>query len=872
MSKPTTVAEIREAFLGFFEAKGHLRLDSDSLIPSNDPTLLFTGAGMNQFKDEFLGKGRNMQRATTSQKCIRVPDLENVGATPRHHTFFEMLGNFSFGDYFKEETIPWEWEFFTEVLGWDPKRFVVTIFEDDDEAFKLWHEVVGLDAERIYRLGEKENFWPSSAPSKGPNGVCGPCSEIYWDSEPDEPFPSNEGLDELPDRFVEVGNCVFTQFDRKDGGVLDPLPNKNIDVGLGLERLAAVAQNAVNNFETDLFMPCLEVLQKLTGREYVTDSEDGVRMRRISDHARAVFFCIADGAVPARDGRGYVVRKILRRAVRDGIEMGIEQNFLSTLLPCFQSTMGQHYDELISHQDTIVAMCDGEEARFREVYNTGIERLAIEIEALKEQNATVFPGEIAFELHDTFGFPLDTTVVVVRDAGLSVDEATFDAAMQEQKQRAREGSDISGDVFSQSLGSQLKEAGVNPTEFVGYDCFSFESRVLAFSLEGGLTQDVSKGDKCAVLLDTTPFYAEGGGQVGDNGALSIEGKEVFVVEQTVQNDGFYLHTGVAMANFSVGATVTAAIDLENRQLTQSHHTATHLLHAAMKEILGAHVNQAGSKVSPKGLRFDYTHPQSLGREVVAQIEECVTSEIFNATDLDIHISSLDEAKASGVTALFGEKYGDEVRVVSVPGFSNELCGGCHVGNTGSIGMFRILSDRALASGVRRIEAVASYLALDVMNSERKVLAELEAELKTPAAKLVEKVITLKEDIKQAKATKAVAVPTADEVLASLDFEIGAFASKHFSDLEADELRKIADSLKGKCDQEVLLLTGGNANDVPFCFLVQKGSAYKAGDLAKQFGKLIRGGGGGRPDFAQGKGSDGSNLPDKVENLFAAITS
>ncbi|MFT7517672.1 MAG: alanyl-tRNA synthetase, partial [Myxococcota bacterium] len=299
MSKPTTVAEIREAFLGFFEAKGHLRLDSDSLIPSNDPTLLFTGAGMNQFKDEFMGRGRDFKRVTTSQKCIRVPDLENVGATPRHHTFFEMLGNFSFGDYFKEETIPWEWQFFTETLGWDPKRFVVTIFEDDNEAFKLWNEVVGLDADRIYRLGEKENFWPSSAPSKGPNGICGPCSEIYWDTEPGKALPANAGLEELPDRFVEVGNCVFTQFNRQDGGQLDPLPNKNIDVGLGLERLAAVAQNAVNNFETDLFAPCLESLQELTQRKYVTDSGDGVRMRRISDHARAVFFCIADGAVPA---------------------------------------------------------------------------------------------------------------------------------------------------------------------------------------------------------------------------------------------------------------------------------------------------------------------------------------------------------------------------------------------------------------------------------------------------------------------------------------------------------------------------------------------------------------------------------------------
>jgi alanyl-tRNA synthetase len=872
MSKPTTVAEIREAFLGFFEARGHLRLDSDSLIPSNDPTLLFTGAGMNQFKDEFLGKGRDMQRATTSQKCIRVPDLENVGATPRHHTFFEMLGNFSFGDYFKDETIPWQWEFFTEVLGWDPNRFVVTVFEDDDEAYKIWNEVVGLDAERIYRLGEKENFWPSAAPSKGPNGVCGPCSEIYWDSQPDEAFPSNDSLDELPDRFIEVGNCVFTQFDRQDGGKLEPLPNKNIDVGLGLERLAAVAQNAANNFETDLFRPCLDLLQELTGREYQTDSADGVRMRRISDHARAVFFCIADGAVPARDGRGYVVRKILRRAVRDGIEMGIESNFLSSLLQCFQSTMGQHYSELIAQESTIVAMCDGEESRFRDVYSTGIARLSGEIDELIEQGVSIFPGEIAFELHDTFGFPLDTTSVIVRDAGLEVDGEAFESAMQAQRERAREGSDISTDVFSQSLGSQLAESGVATTDFVGYDSFATTSTILSFSCADGLQQQAAKGSRCSVILDVSPFYAEGGGQVGDNGSFFSDGVEVFKVEQTTQNDGFYLHSGTVISDLSVGASISAEIDLANRQLTQAHHSATHLLHAAMKEVVGSHVNQAGSKVSPSGLRFDYTHPQSLGADLVAQIEDRVTEEIFNALDVEVSLSSLDEAKAAGVTALFGEKYGDEVRVVCVPDFSNELCGGCHVSNTGEIGLFRITSDRALSSGVRRIEAVASYLALESVKADRQIVHELESELKVPAGKLLDRVLALREDIKVAKSAKAVNTPSADEVLESLDSENETIATKHFPDLEADDLRKIADSLKGNFKQQVMLLTGGNASNVPFCFIVSSNSDFKAGELAKQFGKLVRGGGGGRPDFAQGKGSDGSNLPLALKNLFAAITS
>ncbi len=468
MSQPTQVAEIREAFLAFFESKEHLRLASDSLIPSNDPTLLFTGAGMNQFKDEFLGKGRDFRRATTAQKCLRVPDLENVGVTPRHHTFFEMLGNFSFGDYFKKETIPWEWEFFTEVLGWDAQRFVVTVYEDDDEAFQIWHELVGLPSQRIYRFGEKENFWPSSAPSKGPNGVCGPCSEIYWDQEPGQPLPANAGLDDLPGRFLEVGNFVFTQFDRQDGGQLAPLPQKNIDVGLGLERIAAVAQNVPNNFETDLFAPILQGIEEACGQSYGSTDMVGVRMRRIADHCRAVFFCIADGAMPGREGRGYVVRKILRRAVRDGLDLGMQKPFLANLLPCVQEAMAAAYPELIAQADTIRALVEGEEVRFREVYAHGIDRLQADMEELRAQKITVFPGALAFELHDTYGFPLDTSRVILEEQGFSLDQAGFDAAMEAQKARARRGSEISAEVFAASLPSQLQAAGIPTTQFLGY--------------------------------------------------------------------------------------------------------------------------------------------------------------------------------------------------------------------------------------------------------------------------------------------------------------------------------------------------------------------------------------------------------------------
>jgi len=871
MSQPKKVAEIREAFLSFFEAKGHLRLPSDSLIPSNDPTLLFTGAGMNQFKDEFLGKGRDFQRVTTAQKCLRVPDLENVGVTPRHHTFFEMLGNFSFGDYFKHETIPWEWTFFTEVLGWDPSRFAVTIFENDSEAFDIWHDIVGLPAEKIYRLGEKENFWPASAPSKGPNGVCGPCSEIYWDMEPTLAYPSNDGLEELPDRFVEVGNCVFTQFYRQDGGVLEALPQKNIDVGLGLERLAAVAQNAPNNFETDLFEPILAGIQEISEKNYVSDSSDGIRMRRIADHARAVFFCIADGAMPGREGRGYVVRKILRRAVRDGLELGVDRTFLAGLLPLVQESMGEAYPELLAQQDTIRALVEGEESRFREVYANGIDRLETDMEIQKAAGTTVFPGELAFELHDTYGFPLDTSSVILKENGFELDQESFDAAMEAQKQRARSGSEISGEVFTQSLASRLQTASIEPTDFCGYKETSTEAKLLGILVDGDLVEQIQANQEAVLVFDRTPLYAEGGGQVGDRGVFSVGSKELFAIHLTTSENGYSLHHGKSASPVMKGAKGQLRLNMERRHAAERHHTATHLLHAAMKKVVGGHVNQAGSKVSAEGLRFDYTHPKTLGTSTLRAIEDLVNQEVMKANPVVQRISSLTQAKEDGVTALFGEKYGDEVRVVSVPGFSQELCGGCHVNNTGSIGPFRILGDRALAAGVRRMEAVAGPAAWNHIHTDQDQLKQMAVDLKSPIAQLPARVHALKEELKDAKKRKVVAGPSADTLLSELESATGLIAWKHLPDLDADSLRAISDSLKGSSLPEVVLLTGGGAKSVPFLFNCQKGSSHQAGNLAKAFGQLIRGGGGGRPDFAQGKGSDGSNLEAAVDQLQKSLS-
>ncbi len=875
MSHPRTGSEIREAYLAFFESQGHSRLPSDSLIPSNDPTLLFTGAGMNQFKDEFLGKGRDLQRATTSQKCLRVPDLENVGLTPRHHTFFEMLGNFSFGDYFKNETIPWEWSFFTEVLGWDAERFVCTVYQDDDEAFQIWRDVVGMPAERIYRFGEKENFWPSSAPSKGPNGVCGPCSEIYYDLEPGKELPRDAGMEELPDRFLEVGNFVFTQFDRKDGGVLEPLPQKNIDVGLGLERIAAVAQDVPNNFETDIFAPLLDALQSGSGLSYGKEQAHDIRMRRISDHARAVFFCIADGATPGREGRGYVVRKILRRAVRDGIDLGFQKPFLADLLKPVQESMAAAYPQLVEQQSTIQALCQAEEERFRDVYKRGIERLESHLDSLDEGDDPnkVFPGELAFELHDTFGFPVDITEVVARDHGYELDQDAFQQAMESQRDRARASTEISGDVFTESLASRLATAGVSTTEFLGYQDVQANGRVVALVVDGELVDEMGAGTEGAVVLDQTAFYAEGGGQVGDCGILSDEeGSALFDVTSTQGEEGYSLHQGCAKQALKVGTAVRGQVAEAARRSTERHHTATHLLHAALKEVLGDHVNQAGSQVSPQRLRFDYTHPEAPTREQLNRLEDLVRGQILRAAEVEVEFTSLDEAKSRGVTALFGEKYADDVRVVNVPGFSAELCGGTHVANIGGIGSFLILSDRALAAGVRRLEAVAGPEADQVFRSNQDLLASLGSELKSPEERLLERIQTLKTQLKEAKQAKTVALPSAEQLIAEWADQ-SDFAWKHLPDMDANSLRSLSDAVRGSGKLPgIVLLTGGDTKKVPFVFICDKSSGAHAGKMAKELGKLIRGGGGGRPDFAQGQGTKGDELEQAVEAFASSLAS
>ncbi len=884
--KPLTAAEIRSRYLKFFEQNGHKILASDSLVPANDPTLLFTGAGMNQFKDMFLGKGSlPWKRITTSQKCLRVPDLDNVGFTARHHTFFEMLGNFSFGDYFKKECIAWIWSFFKDVCGIPADQMVVTIYRDDDEAFAIWTQHVGLKPERVFRFGEKENFWPAEAPSKGPNGPCGPCSEIYFDSKPGQPLPAKQGLESLPDdRFTEVGNCVFTQFDRQEDGTLKPLPQKNIDVGLGLERIAAVLQGAKNNFETELFRPYLDHLATITGVAYGSDGKRDIRMRRIADHVRAITFCIADGALPSNEGRGYVVRKILRRAARDGYELGLHRPFLFELVDVVGRLMGEQYPEVRENAGQCRAVIRAEEENFLTVYRQGMQRLDEFLAATKHPaagRATDGSGDFAFTLHDTYGFPIDITQKVMEERGHRLDEGGFERAMEAQRTRARASMATADAVFTASVAVKLREAKCAPTTFTGYDERSTEGRLIGIVGDGDvLLPQASAGQKVLLVTDRTPFYAQGGGQVGDRGALRTPAGTAAIANTTAL-DGFHLHHAtITEGHLAVGAAAKLAVDESARSATERNHTATHLLHAALKQVLGDHVSQAGSEVAPERLRFDYTQPEKPTAEQLARVEELVNAQILQANEALAVVQPLAAARAQGFVALFGEKYGEQVRTLRVGDFSRELCGGTHVRNTGNIGSFRITTETAVAAGTRRIEAVTGLVALDLAKAERTQLAALATSLKVPAAKISDRVQELVDELKKVRRDleKALA-PDFDAELAKLGAAVqrkdGAnsvvFERPGLQAKDAQELLKRA--VKA-IDPLVAVVFSTVDGEVLVTAAVSPSLAgrIKAGDLVKSLAGLLGGGGGGRPESAQGKGKDTSRLPEaraSAEALFAA---
>jgi len=741
-----TGKEIRDSFLSFFKEKAHTVLPSSQLVPHGDPTLLFTNAGMVQFKSVFLGEEeRACPRATTAQKCLRAGgkhnDLENVGRTARHHTFFEMLGNFSFGDYFKEEAIVLAWEYLTEVLKLPQERLLITIFNDDDEAGRIWSEKIGLPAEKIVRCGEKDNFW-----SMGDTGPCGPCSEIHYDQGPDVGCKRPDCNVECDcDRYLEIWNLVFMQFNRDADGNMTPLPHPSIDTGMGLERLAAVVQGRKSNYDTDLFAGIFSHIEKESGKKYGDDSDADISMRVIADHIRAITFLISDGVLPSNEGRGYVLRRIMRRAARHGRKLGLTDPFLHLLAGTVADGMGQAYPDLPENRNYCAKVVIHEEERFLSTLDHGMRLLEEEVEKLKKESNKVLPGDIAFRLYDTFGFPLDLTEDILKEEDMTVDQPGFDSSMERQKDMARQAWSGSGESRAAKVYAGLvKEKGLS-SEFVGYAECKTEAKIVALICGGKTVASADKGSEIEIITDRTVFYGESGGQKGDAGtieALSGDGTISIADTQRPLDDLIVHHGVVSKGSIRVGDAVSLHIDESKRLATASNHTATHLLQAALKRVLGDHVKQAGSMVESQRLRFDFTHFTAPSSRDLRRVEEIVNRQIWENKKVETENLSIDDARAKGATALFGEKYGDEVRVVTVPGHSMELCGGTHVRQTGEIGPFKIISEGGIAAGVRRIEAQTLEEAYRTLNERELELQEIAALVKGSPGDLSKKVEAL----------------------------------------------------------------------------------------------------------------------------------
>jgi len=872
-----TGSELRKKFLQFFERRGHRVIPSDSLIPPpEDKSLLFTGAGMNQFKNEFMGRGRpGLKRAVTCQKCLRTGDMEKVGHTPAHHTFFEMLGNFSFGDYFKREAMLWAWEFMTLELGIAPERLRVSVYEEDDEAYAIWEKEVGVRPEAIYRYGQHENFWPADAPRLGPNGLCGPCAEIFYDWGP-EVGCGRETCEPACDcgRFCEVWNLVFQQYNRLDGGVLEPLPLKNIDTGMGLERAAAVMQGKFSDFECDLFLPIIRAIEGEVEKDYAPRSEarEGVAFRRIADHIRAAAFCIADGVLPGNAGRGYVLRKLIRRAVLDGNRLERREPFLYRLVPAVARIMADAYPELVERRENIARLIRIEEERFHQTLDVGLRMLEERIERLRQTGREVLPGEEAFRLFDTYGLPLDVTESILADEGLRVEAEGFEREMERQRQLSRSGTRISADIFGSGPVARLKERGC-ATRFEGYERDETQGTVLGIVCADDLREEAAEGDACTIVLDRTTFYAEAGGEVGDTGLLEGEGGR-FQVEDTQRSDDLILHVGrVARGRIRQGDLLTARPDVERRAAIRRNHTATHLLHFALREVLGPHAEQAGSLVAPDRLRFDFTHTEAMTDEELRLVEDRVNQLILQNSPVTWRILPLEQARAEGAVALFGEKYGEEVRLLDIGGYSKELCAGLHCSATGEIGLFKILGESSVAAGIRRIEAVTGMEALrrfqSLEEAQRKVCAELgvPADADRALERIRQQAELVRDLRRQLHKARQAAGPGAAEYMKQAR-EVGGtkIATVRLPEASAEDLRALADRLRrmapsvaavlGSADQGRALLVVALTRD-----LVERG--LHAGRIAGQAAKVVGGGGGGRPDMAQAGGRN----PDALEQAL-----
>ncbi|MHC4491688.1 MAG: alanine--tRNA ligase [Planctomycetota bacterium] len=854
--------ELREAYLSFFEGRGHTRYPSDSLVPANDPTLLFTGAGMNQFKEMFLGVGNlPFTRATTSQKCFRTADLDNVGRTHYHHTFFEMLGNFSFGDYFKREAIVWQWEFLTEVLALPRKKLWAAVYQDDDEAFDIWKDQVGLPPEKIWRMGAKDNYWPANAPEDGPNGPCGPCSEVFFDYG----SPGKQG-DPEAERYCEIGNIVFTQFNRVGKNQLEPLEQRNIDTGMGFERILAVLNGVRSNFETDLFLPIIHATAAVAGEAYVYEHRHGQQFRRIADHVRAATFLIADGVKPSNEERGYVVRKVLRRAIRDGFTLGIDRPFLAGLVPIVVEIMGRAYPELKTAEAAAQAFLQAEDEKFRETYFTGISLLERQLAGRKRGDT--LPGETAFELYDSHGFPFELCQEICAEKGVKVDREGFARCMEEQRRRSRESSAMSGEVFVASAVTQIKKE-VEPTAFLGYREVEAEAQ-LKFSIDHG------PGDRLGLILDATPFYAEAGGQMGDTGEIDGPGWTLRVSD-TQGIEGYVVHYGTLTGGDgrpAKGQRVTTRVDAARRKEIERNHSATHLLHAALRTILGKHVTQAGSLVAPDRLRFDFTHPQPVKPDELRAIEEWVRDEILRNHEVATETVELSEAKAKGAMALFGEKYADVVRVVTIGEHSLELCGGTHVGSSAEIGASLVVSEGGVAAGVRRVEMVSGGGAYDLARRQRGTLHDLAAALKTSQESLEERIEALQGEVRALKRRET--TRTKKSGLASLDTLVdGAVDAKGVAVVagvvDGDDpaaLRSVSDAVRRRVGRECVLLLAGRGEQRTSLLATATDGAIQAGVRAgavlQGLASRVGGKGGGRPGLAQGKAPTTAGLEAALE--------
>ena len=856
-----STADLRNKFIDYFKSHGHQAVASSSLVPADDPTLLFTNAGMNQFKDCFLGaEKRSYTRAVSSQRCVRAGgkhnDLENVGYTARHHTFFEMLGNFSFGDYFKKEAIEFAWNFLTKEIGLPKEKLLVTVYSEDDEAFDIWENHIGIPKEKIIRISTSDNFW-----SMGDTGPCGPCSEIFydhgahiWGGPPGTP-------EEDGDRFIEIWNLVFMQFNKQADGTMEPLPKPSIDTGMGLERISAILQNVHSNYEIDLFQNLIKSAASIVGSEDLENKS----LRVIADHIRSCSFLICDGVMPSNEGRGYVLRRIIRRAVRHGYQLGANDIFFYKLVASLAKEMGEAYPELVDQLPVIEKVLRVEEEQFSKTLARG---MAILNDTLETLEGDTVPGDVVFKLYDTYGFPTDLTNDVAREHDLKIDEEGFEAAMQAQRARAQQASNFGADYNS-------KLAIDHTTSFTGYTDVEGQANVVELIADNAFVEKLEDGQEGVVVLDSTPFYAESGGQAGDKGVLRVANGE-FIVTDTQKMGNAFAHKGIAKGSVSKGDTATAAIDAANREAIKKNHSATHLLHAALREILGEHVTQKGSLVEAPRMRFDFSHFEAVTAEQLAEIERRVNQEIRANHTLATELMDLDEAKASGAMALFGEKYDEKVRVVTMGPFSVELCGGTHVTRTGDIGLFKITSEAGIASGVRRIEAVTGEHALEVVQTQQATLSSLSALLKTDSQNVLERVVSLQNQTKELEKAlnsakqKLASQQGADMLSNAVEINGVKVLIANLEGVEAKSLRSMMDDIKNRIGEGIVVLGVANDAKVNLIAGVTKNltSKVKAGELVNFVASQVGGKGGGRPDMAQAGGDQPENLGQALDSVNA----